>query len=205
MRQSIRLVIDIKITLKSMVEKKAHILLCSWHSWTNKFLKWMDLFENGKHFATIDEMTITYKEDAGKVSFPRVNSLIEVMRDNMEKETWFWFFFWYVLSVQDWDTITLNNWRLEAIIKEWVMLRAITDGKTFFMLSDYLNARWIPHIEDENRFVTTIWKWKESITEPSVGAVATESLLESEKSVQSVIAGLSKVSPIKRKSRSIKW
>lgn len=164
----------------------------------------MDLFENGKHFATIDSITVTYKEDAGKISFPRVNTIIEAMRDNMEKETGFWFFFGYIVSVQDWDTITLNNWRIEAIMQEWVQLRAITDWNKFFLLDDYLNAHWIPFIEDEYRFVTTIWRWKESTTELSVGAVATELLLESEKSVQSVIAGLSKVSPRKRKSRSIK-
>lgn len=186
-----------------MVEKKANILICSWHSWTNKFLKWADLFEEGKHFATIDSMTISYKDDAGKITFPRVNAVLEKMMTEMTN-TGFEFFFAYVESIQDWDIIKLNNGRVQALINPEYKIRCITDWNKFFFLDDYLKAKWLPFIEDEYRFVTTIWKWKESITEPSAGAVATELLLESEKSVQSVIAGLSKVSPRKRKSPSIK-
>ena len=195
---------DIFITLKSMVEKKAKVLLMSWHSWTNQFLKGADVFEEGKHFWTIDEMTISYKDDAGKITFPRVNTVLERMMTEMTN-TGFEFFFAYVESIQDWDTIKLNSGRVQALINPAYKLRCITDWNKFFFLDDYLKAKGILFTEDEYRFITSIWLWNESIIEPNVGALVTGLSLESERNAQSVTEESSSDLPRKRKSRSKKF
>jgi len=114
--------------------KTAKILFISGKSLWTKFMQCADVFDNGKVIGTIKEMTIEYKEKE-EIDFVRVGSLFESIKiacENQKENV----YFIHVLSIQDKNTIILNNHNLKPYYDSKV--REISDGTKCFLFYDFL-------------------------------------------------------------------
>lgn len=133
---------------------KSHVklMVISGNKQMTQFMQCADVFEKSKVIGTARIITVSYKENE-KVNLKRAAILIDATKKALESEEIVSFI--HVLEITNGNvTITNQGEILPYINKD---IRCVSDGKNWFVLSDFLRQKTnLKIITNEHKFITSI-------------------------------------------------
>jgi hypothetical protein len=135
-----------------MSKASAKIIIISGSQIMTNFMRCADVFEKGKVIGTLKIMTVEYNEGE-KISLKRVSVLIDKIKQSLIKEEIVSFI--HVSEIKNGTEIIHNKGEILPYINRNV--RCISDGKNWFVLSDFIEQKiGLKVITDEHKFITGV-------------------------------------------------